>query len=310
MASEPLQQPNGRRADSPAPVRHSVPTYRDLIFDVGMHRGEDTAFYLRKGYRVVGFEANPDLVALNLERFRAEIADGRVTVVSGAIADVAEKTITFYRHPGVSAWGTTKPDWVERNTRLGEASVAIDVPVVSFAEALHEHGMPWYLKIDIEGADRHCLHVLSLFEDHPTFLSIESEKRDWDQLLAEFDVLENLGYDRFAAVQQSSLNRRIRALRTRTLTGAPLRHRFENSASGPFGEDVQDWAPRDEVVARYRRIFKEYRLVGDQSLLRRTRAGIQFLEGLGRIVHRPLPGWYDTHATRHEELEAIGAGRR
>jgi hypothetical protein len=27
---------------------------RDLIFDLGMHRGEDTDFYLHMGYRVVG----------------------------------------------------------------------------------------------------------------------------------------------------------------------------------------------------------------------------------------------------------------
>ena len=35
----------------------------DLIMDVGMHRGEDAEFYLKKGFRVVGVEANPELVA-------------------------------------------------------------------------------------------------------------------------------------------------------------------------------------------------------------------------------------------------------
>jgi hypothetical protein len=29
----------------------------DLIFDVGFHRGEDTDFYLKKGFRVVAVEA-------------------------------------------------------------------------------------------------------------------------------------------------------------------------------------------------------------------------------------------------------------
>jgi len=138
---------------------------------------------------------------------------------------------------------------------------------------------------------------------------MESEKRDWNRLLAEFGLLEGLSYDRFAAVQQSGLYRRIRALRTRTLAGTPFRHRFENFTSGPFGEDVQNWGPRDEVLATYRRIFMEYRLLGDRSPLRRTRAGVLLLENLARIVHRPLPGWYDTHAPRHESLEAVGAGR-
>jgi hypothetical protein len=44
----------------------------NLIFDVGLHKGEDTDFYLRKGFRVVAFEAHPDLI-LNCEvRFERE----------------------------------------------------------------------------------------------------------------------------------------------------------------------------------------------------------------------------------------------
>ena len=35
-----------------------TPKHADLIYDVGMHRGEDTAFYLRKGFRVVAVEAD------------------------------------------------------------------------------------------------------------------------------------------------------------------------------------------------------------------------------------------------------------
>ena len=60
---------------------------RDLIFDFGMHDGSDTAYYLRKGFRVVAVEANPELVAAGQSRFRAEIAEGRLTIVNKAIAE-------------------------------------------------------------------------------------------------------------------------------------------------------------------------------------------------------------------------------
>lgn len=30
-----------------------------LVIDVGMHNGDDTAYYLHRGYRVVAIEANP-----------------------------------------------------------------------------------------------------------------------------------------------------------------------------------------------------------------------------------------------------------
>jgi hypothetical protein len=38
-------------------------SYRGLIFDIGMHDGSDTAFYLHQGYAVVGVEADPTLAA-------------------------------------------------------------------------------------------------------------------------------------------------------------------------------------------------------------------------------------------------------
>ena len=46
---------------------------KKLIYDVGMHKGEDSDFYLKKGFRVVGFEADPDLAELCRQRFSKQI---------------------------------------------------------------------------------------------------------------------------------------------------------------------------------------------------------------------------------------------
>ena len=43
--------------------------YEDLIYDVGLHIGQDTAFYLEKGFRVVAIEANPVLAHQVAVRF-------------------------------------------------------------------------------------------------------------------------------------------------------------------------------------------------------------------------------------------------
>src|SRR4051812_29464982 len=59
----------------------------DLVYDVGMHNGDDSAYYLRNGYRVVAVEANPLFAGRARERFAAEIADGRLTVLEVGIAD-------------------------------------------------------------------------------------------------------------------------------------------------------------------------------------------------------------------------------
>ena len=59
----------------------------NLIYDVGLHHGQDTDFYLNKAYRAVAFEANPGKAAFCLERFATEIADGRLTLVEGAVTE-------------------------------------------------------------------------------------------------------------------------------------------------------------------------------------------------------------------------------
>jgi len=40
-----------------------------------MYNGDDTDYYLRKGYRVVGVEANPDLCGSIAKMFRHDAPD-------------------------------------------------------------------------------------------------------------------------------------------------------------------------------------------------------------------------------------------
>jgi FkbM family methyltransferase len=265
----------------------------DLVFDVGMHRGEDTAFYLAMGFSVVGFEADPFLAAVCRERFAAEIAAGRVTVVEGAIAPAGDPAVTFYRNPELSVWGTTDGEWVDRRRDL-TGFEATSVPRVDLAEWLDEFGVPHYMKIDIEGADRLCLSALSAFRARPRYLSIESEKFSWDDLLGEFDQLERLGYGRFAVVQQANIPGSL--LRTTDRRGRPLEYRFERDASGAFGGDVGPWLDREAALKRYEQVFRSYRRYGEGAPVRRFRIGRWALARLPRVTGRSMPGWYDTHA--------------
>lgn len=45
----------------------------DLIYDIGLHQGQDTDFYLRKGFRVIAFEANPENAAFCRKKFSQAI---------------------------------------------------------------------------------------------------------------------------------------------------------------------------------------------------------------------------------------------
>jgi FkbM family methyltransferase len=265
----------------------------DLIYDLGLHKGEDAAYYLAKGYRVIGFEANPRLAQHCRDRFAGEIEDGRMTVVEGVIAATDEATIRFYEHTAQTHWGTIDPDRAERNAGLGP-SIAVELPVVSLRDWLEITGIPYYFKVDIEGADEHCLQTLLEFDDRPEYLSLESSQ-DWGELLDEFALLERLGYDRFAVVQQAGLDEG--EIDTTTYDGAPMHYRFEEFSSGSFGEDIQRWTDRDGALARYRRVFWMYRLCG-LRIVRHTRIGRGLRGRMQGWIHIALPGWYDTHATR------------
>lgn len=268
----------------------------DLIFDIGLHRGEDTDFYLKKGFRVVAFEADPDLVAHCKARFRDAISEGRLQIVEGAIApETAGERLAFYKNLQKSVWGTIDASWAERNEKIGARSIKVEVGRVDAVEAFRTLGVPFYLKVDIEGADHLVLDGLHRLKDRPRYISIEAEAVDPTRLAAQLDALQDLGYHGFKPVQQARIPRT--PIATTTLGGAPLNYVFGDSASGPFGDDLPGpWLSYDQCLREYRRILSRNRLFGDNALLSRLPGGKEITRLLGWVRGKPMLGWYDTHA--------------
>ena len=287
------------------PDPFDTPKDPGLIFDVGLHHGQDTDFYLKKGYRVVAFEADPGNAAFCRQRFADAIKEGRLTIVEGAITeDVSTNgnghSVTFYRNADHSLWGSTSPDWAARNEVLGTRHEEIKVKATNFVESLKTYGIPFYLKADIVGSETICLRALLKFANKPDYLSIRSEKLVFRRLEYEFDLLEQLGYNSFKALKQDFDN----VTADLPSTNGRVVHSFEEGASGPFADETPGpWKVRSEVIRDYRRIFVKYWLFGDYSYLIQTQRGAQFIRGVEKIFGRSLPGWYDTHA-RHKSVEA------
>lgn len=276
-----------------------------LIYDVGMHKGQDTDFYLKKGYRVIGFEANPENAAFCRERFAAAVADGRLTIVEGAIAENFTSNgkpakIKFYRNENHSLWGSTSEDWAYRNEVMGTTHEVIDVVAVDFGKCMEQYGVPFYMKADIVGSEVICLRAMLEFENKPDYLSIRSEKVIFRRLEAEFDLLEKLGYSTFKAVRQDFEKVHVSV----PTPEGDVPYEFEEGASGPFaGESPGEWKARETVLKEYKKVFVLYWLFGDYSFLIQTSRGQKLIAQLERVVRKSLPGWYDTHA-RHSSLKA------
>jgi FkbM family methyltransferase len=290
----------------------------DLIYDVGMHKGEDTWFYLQKGFRVVGFEANPDLVQHCRERFRDFICQGQLTVVEGAIVSPGSvnggpqkvpQKVQFYRNADRSVWGTVVAGWAERNTRLGAPSQVIETDAVDFVSTVQRHGVPHYLKVDIEGLDLVCVAALRRFRERPDYISIESDKTSFAAIRREINTLAELGYDSFQAVEQSAIQC-SQSPPSPPREGSYVAHRFEDGCSGLFGAELDgEWKSKGQILSQYRVIRLGYYLVGDDGILN----GLQLpgtwrlrslaVRSLGPLTKEAVPVWYDTHA-RHSSVGA------
>jgi FkbM family methyltransferase len=260
----------------------------DLVYDVGLYDGTDTAYYLSRGYRVVAVEANPQMVASAQERFAESIDAGRLTIVPVGIGP-AVGTAQFWICDDHTDWRSFD---VAVASRDGARHHSIEVPVVPFRDVLEEHGMPWYCKIDIEGSDRGCLQDLDA-ERRPEFVSVEFGDGD------ELELMSALGYDRFKVIDQSRLapvtstqlailgslpafaSRRLdRVLRHTRATRADGDWRFAYGASGPLHDRTDGaWLTPEQVRGLIARISAAYRS--------------------GRIG---LTTWFDLHATSARRL--------
>ena len=264
----------------------------DLIYDVGLHKGEDSEFYLDKGFRVIAIEAVPRLCELTAARLRRYVESGQLIILNRAIAARKGPTSLFVSEK-FTEWSTTERSWAEWYQKTDKGPFTeITVPAVPFGEVLAEFGLPYYLKVDIEGADILCLRALQQCASRPRFVSIESGRTSWQDLSTELSLFRSLGYSKFKLVQQLRVPTQRCPFPARE--GRFVEHQFKSGASGLFGRELPGpWLSARQARAACLYIFWRRELLGEKGFLRNYRAGRSLLARLGYTV-----GWYDTHASQ------------
>lgn len=250
-----------------------------IVFDVGMNNGDDSSYYLSKGYKVIAVEANPILVRRACQRFQAEIASGQLVIESLGVCEHAGKG-TFWINDERSVFSSFDRSKASRD---GARCRPVEVECVTLDMLVRKYGLPYYLKLDVEGAESHCLTSLRSI-GLPDYISVEAEKLDYLLLLWQ------LGYRRFKIVDQMRHNSRFSAFTNDTLFSRLAKRwsgyadRFKNRAfkvtfprgsSGPFGEGTTgEWCTFEETAYNWLHLYFGYKDRGSLS-----------------------PGsWYDFHA--------------
>ena len=264
------------------------------IFDIGMHKGEDTDFYLKKGFRVVGVEAHPALSHLCAERFATACASGQLVIVNQAISTTAG-SIDFYINDARSVWGTADREWMLRNEKLGQSSRAVQVPSVRMETLLEAHGTPHYMKVDIEGLDHICIEALIGRREKLKYVSIESHATSYDVTAGHLSLLTDAGYSKFKIVPQHEIQKQVCPQPARE--GSYVDHRFPVGSSGLFGAELPgEWMDLTATQAEYQRIYRNVRMIGPHNGLLRH-ASHRLAQA---VLVRLFPGgtgWFDTHAS-------------
>lgn len=211
----------------------------DLVMDVGFHVGDDTNFYLKKGFRVVAVEANPALAKAGEARFADAIADGRLALLNVGISDgVGERP--FYVNRTNADWSSFLED---AGGRGGDYEV-VSVMQSDLTSIVRDYGTPYYIKIDIEGHDDLCIRELEQWREYPKFVSVEGTVLDF------FPRMAALGYRRFKVISQ--LHHQHARMQFPPLEGEYVWEQTTGFSSGPFGDETYGrWMTLEEVEAEW-----------------------------------------------------------
>jgi FkbM family methyltransferase len=128
----------------------------DLVFDVGANDGRYTDVFIELGATVVAIEPNPHLAKILRHRFRAQIEQ----VAIGAEPGDAELYLS-----DADILSTLSTEWMEiaRREQLTNEwnGSSVTVSVSTLDAMIERHGLPNYVKIDVEGFEPQVLRGVS-----------------------------------------------------------------------------------------------------------------------------------------------------
>ena len=167
-----------------------------LAFDIGANIGQSADALLGEGYdSIVCVEPIPAL-ARELEKKFSHLPD--VFVENKAVCD-KEEAQHLYIHHASTGLSTIQDEWLtaSRFTRTHPGwNPPISVIGVTLDVLIEKYGMPTFIKIDAEGAEKRIFQGLS---ECDAKIAFEWTEEVWDTVcLPAVELLKKLGYTLFA----------------------------------------------------------------------------------------------------------------
>lgn len=212
-----------------------------LAFDVGVHTGSRLQCFLDLGASVVGVEPQEALAARLFRRYGEH---PRVRLFTGALGR-QDGVARLWNSPLTPTVATLSVDFVARAGATASFQGVTwqpgpQVPLTTLDALIAQHGIPDFVKIDVEGFE---LEVLMGLSQPVAALSFEFLPAVRDVALGCIDRLEALaGHGRYRYAV--SLGERLRLLQPEGESADALRAWLRNlPPDGPSG-DVHAWLAR------------------------------------------------------------------
>ncbi len=138
-----------------------------LVFDIGANEGDVSEILLRQGCRVVAVEANPELAAKIKKRF----ASASAIIVEHAAVSSSVGSVEFMISDEMPELSSVSKEWVDKSLYAGACrwNRRVSVPALTLDALIKKHGLPRFIKIDVEGHEPDVLAGLTQAVDYLSF---------------------------------------------------------------------------------------------------------------------------------------------
>lgn len=200
-----------------------------VIYDLGAHNGADLPYYLHKADKVVAVEANPELAGQLSAKFQVAVQKGQLVVENVAVTEIeGEGLMTFFINNKADNLSTSVRPKID-SSHYSE----VVVETASIGSLIRKHGLPYFVKVDLEGADMSILRAMAKENLFPPFISVEGHDPGVFGVLAAFG-----NYKSFKLQYGALVERQFKGFQFRDRFGAVQTYSFPAFAAGPFGDDL------------------------------------------------------------------------